>query len=216
MHAASHLLPAHVLGKRSKCCVSVDAMAQRVRGWALCRGSIGATLGSMPTVDHEHHDLTFRVAVIGGASDVFTSALKLKDGELSTADVQGWHPHFTFEAFPLDPWAGDGASGARLEEIVGYLDALVLTDANEEGTHYSSSAVERLSRLLGPTKLALPSTIFGGPALAQEWETLANKAPLLVVDPEPENAKEIVKALAKALLRSRMKSTPPPPPATRY
>lgn len=168
----------------------------------------------MPTVDHERHDLTFRVAVMGGASELFTSGLKLKDGELQTADVQGWHPHFTFETFPMDPWSGDGASAKRLEEIGGYLDAVVLTDAPDEGTRYSSSAVERLSRLLGPIKIAMPSAIFGGPALAQEWETLANKPPVAVVDPSTGDAREIAKALAKVLLKSSMKSTPPPPPAT--
>jgi hypothetical protein len=86
-----------------------------------------------------------------------------------------------------------------------------LTDALSEGTHYSSTAVERLSRLLTPVKISVPAAIFGGPALAQEWETLSGFAPVVTANPESDNALPTVKALAKVLLRSQMKSTPPPP-----
>ena len=167
----------------------------------------------MPTVDSEHHDLMFRTAVVGAEADVFVSALPLEDGELHPGEVQGWRPRFTFQSFPHDPWAGDAAAGQELERLVPYLDALVLTDAVTQGTHYSSTAVERLSRTLPPSKRRVPTAIFGGPALAQEWETLSGQRPVLVVDPKSDQALAVVKALARVLLRSKMKSTPPPPPA---
>jgi hypothetical protein len=167
---------------------------------------------AVPTVDAEHHDLTFRIVVVGAESDAFTGALPLQGGELPAGEVQGWRPHFTFDTFPLDPWAADAEPGHALEKLVPYIDALVLTDAFVKGTHYSSEAVERLSRTLSPGKLRVPAAVYGGPALAQEWETLSGQPPLAVVDPEPANAMAIIKALAKALLRSKMKSTPPPPP----
>lgn len=166
----------------------------------------------MPTVDHERHDVVHRVVVVGGASDLFVKGLQLDDDELILGDIQGWRPRFVFAAFPLDPWADENA-GAELERLVPYVDALVLTDGLREGTHYSSSAVEQLSRVLMPTKIAVPAAIFGGPALAQEWQTLSGKDPVMTAEPTPENALLVVKALAKVLLRSRMKSTPPPPPA---
>jgi hypothetical protein len=128
--------------------------------------------------------------------------------------VQGWRPHFEFKAFGRDPWEGDGAEGTKLEEYVPYLDALVVNDANTAGAHYSSAATERLSRVLRPGKISVPTAVFGGPALAQEWETLAGVKPLIVVEPDPAQAMGVVKALAKALLRSRMRSTPPPPGVT--
>jgi hypothetical protein len=168
----------------------------------------------MPTVDHEHHDLELRIVVMGGMSREFCSALGLGEhGELVLNEIQGWKPRLVFHAFPLDPWAGDGAAGAELERMVAYADGLVLTDALAHGTHYSSSAVERLGRTLGPTKRGLPAAIFGGPALAQEWETLSGVKPVIVTEPEGGRAQEALKALARVLLRSQMKSTPPPPPA---
>jgi len=168
----------------------------------------------MPTIDDETRELLFQVLVMGGASPVFVDALELEKGELHTAVVQGWHPRFHFEAFPLDPWAGDGASGKALERLVPYVDALVLTDALATGTHYSAAAVERLGRTLGPGKLHVPSVVFGGRALAEEWQTLSNTAPVLAVESKPEQAYSAFKALAKVLLRSRMRSTPPPPPVS--
>jgi len=165
----------------------------------------------MPTVDQDHHDLVFRVLVMGGASEVFVSALPLEAGELKLAEVHAWKPRFSFDTFPLDPWAGDGAQGKRLEQLVSYVDALVLTDALAEGTHYSSSAVERLSRVLGPTKIHIPAAVFGGPALVQEWQTLTGSAPVAAVAPQPDQALSVVKALVKHLLRGRIRSTPPPP-----
>jgi hypothetical protein len=167
----------------------------------------------MPTVDHEHHDLVLRIIVIGGSSELFANSLPLVDGELSLGEFQGWHPKLIFSVFPLDPWAGDGASATELERLVPYVDAVVLTDALAEGTHYSSSAVEHLSRTLAPVKIGIPSAIFGGPALTQEWETLSGRRPIIVTEPTEENAMAVVKALAKILLRSKMKSTPPPPAA---
>ena len=166
----------------------------------------------MPTVDHERHDVVHRVAVVGGASDLFVQGLELNGDELVLGDIQGWRPRFVFTVFPLDPWAADGAAGAELERLAPYLDALVLTDGLSEGTHYSSSAVEQLSRVLMPVKIGLPAAIFGGPALAQEWQTLSGRDPVVTAEPSRENALSVVKVLAKVLLRSRMKSTPPPPP----
>lgn len=166
----------------------------------------------MPTIEQERRELVFRVVVMGGASAVFVNALPLKDGELYTGEVQGWHPRFTFEVFPLDPWADGSNSGTALERFVPYMDAVVLTDGLEGGAHYSSTAVERLSRALGPRRTQLPSVIFGGPALAQEWQTLSGTQAVAVLEPTTENAMPAVKALAKLLLRSKMRSTPPPPP----
>jgi hypothetical protein len=165
----------------------------------------------MPTVDHEHHDLRIEIIVVGGASELFVSSLALTENELKLHETHGWKPRLVFEAFPVDPWAGDGSRGAALQKLVPYLDAIVLTDALKEGTHYSSSAVEKLSRVLKPVKISVPAAIFGGPALAQEWTTLSGFTPVFVGEPSPENAVSAVKALAKVLLRSQMKSTPPPP-----
>jgi hypothetical protein len=165
----------------------------------------------MPTINPDQHDLVFRVIVMGGASEAFVQGVPLENGELHAGEVQGWRPRFSFEAFPLNPWSGDAQAAAALEKSIAYADALVLTDALAEGTHYSSSAVERLGRLLAPTRLRIPAVIFGGPALALEWESLSGVKPVAVVDPNPDHAMAAVKALAKVLLRSRMKSTPPPP-----
>lgn len=165
----------------------------------------------MPTIQQERRELVFRVVVMGGASKAFVDALPMQDGELHTGEVQGWHPRFTFEVFPLDPWKGDGQSGHALERFVPYLDAVVLTDALEGGAHYSSTAVERLSRALGPRRDQIASVIFGGPALAQEWQTLSGAEAAAVFEPVTDNAMPAVKALAKLLLRSKMKSMPPPP-----
>jgi hypothetical protein len=167
----------------------------------------------MPTVDHKNNDLVFQVAVIGGSTDTFLAGLPLTAGEMLAQDVQGWHPRFKFEGFPLHPWAGDSQAGDRLESLVPYLDALVLNEAYQAGTHYSSEATERLSRVLRPGKIGIPAAVFGGPALAQEWTTLSGIGPIIVVEPSKEEAMAVLKALAKVLLRSRMRSTPPPPPA---
>lgn len=165
----------------------------------------------MPTVDHDKHDLRMEIIVVGGASELFVKALGLSDGELRLHEAQGWKPRFVFEPFPLDPWAGAGERGAELQKLVPYLDALVLTDGLEEGTHYSSTAVERLSRVLKPVKISIPTAIFGGPALAQEWTTLSGFEPVYVGEPTADNAMHAIKGLAKVLLRAQMKSTPPPP-----
>jgi hypothetical protein len=179
----------------------------------VARSELIVSFTSMPTVDQDHHDLVYRVLVMGGASEMFVSGLPLEDGELRLAEVQAWKPRFSFDTFPLDPWAGDGAQGKKLEQMAHYADALVLTDALAEGTHYSSSAVERLSRALGPTKIHIPTAIFGGPALVQEWQSLTGSAPVAAVAPQSDQALSAVKALVKHVLRGRIRSTPPPPAA---
>lgn len=166
----------------------------------------------MPTVDGKHREILFQVAVIGGVSERFTEQLDLRNSELQLGEVQGYRPRFAFATFPADPWDGDATKGRDLERLVPYLDALVLSDALSEGTHYSSTAIERLSRALSPGKLNVPSAIFGGPALAQEWQSLSGFAPVIAVEPAADQAMLCVRALAKALLRSKMKSQPPPPP----
>jgi len=167
----------------------------------------------MPTIDTDHQDLVFRTLVMGAGSQAFVESLPhLENGSLSPGEVQGWRPRFTFETFPVNPWADDGHFGHALERMVPYTDALVLTDALHQGMHYSSSAVERLSRTLGPIAMRLPAVIFGSASLAQEWETLSGKKAVAIVEPTPAQAMTVIKALAKALLRSKMRSTPPPPP----
>ena len=168
----------------------------------------------MPTVDGERHEVRFQIAVMGGVSRALVEHLKLKDGELELGEVQGYRPRLAFEVFPDDPWSGDGEPGKQLEELVPYLDALVLTDALDPGLHYSSTALERLASRLSPGKIRIPTAIYGGPALAQEWESLAGVQLIHVAEPTEENALNTVKALAKALLRSNMRSTPPPPGVT--
>lgn len=167
----------------------------------------------MPTVDGEHREILFQVAVIGGVSERFTGQLDLRNSELHLGEVQGYRPRFAFATFPADPWEGDGSKGHDLERLVPYLDAVVLNDALNEGAHYSSTALERLSRALSPGKLNVPTSVFGGPALAQEWQSLSGVVPVLVVEPGPDQALLCVRALAKAVLRSKMKSQPPPPSA---
>jgi hypothetical protein len=165
----------------------------------------------MPTVDGEHREILFQVAVIGGVSQRFTEQLDLRNSELQLGEVQGYRPRFAFAIFQADPWEGDSTKGRDLERLVPYLDGLVLNDALSEGTHYSSTALERLSRALSPGKLNVPTAIFGGPALAQEWQSLSGTAPVIAVEPAEEQAMLCVRALTKALLRSKMKSQPPPP-----
>jgi len=166
----------------------------------------------MATLDAEEQKLVFHVAVIGGVSERFIELLHLTNGELELAEVRGYRPRLAFRVFSDDPWSGDGKQGAALEELVPSLDALVLTDAFEEGKHYSSSAVERLAKALAPMKLRIPSGIFGGPALAEEWQSLTGVAPAHVADPRGEDALSVVKGLARQLFRSNIRSTPPPPP----
>lgn len=107
----------------------------------------------------------------------------------------------------------DGADGTRFEALVPHVDAIVFTDDFADGFHYSSTAVERISKTLAPLKLRIPSAIFGGPALAEDWSSLSGAPVLAQVDPKSEDATSILKALVKALLRSNIRSTPPPPVA---
>ena len=164
----------------------------------------------MAAVDPEQHEVVFRIAVIGGVGERFVDSLKLSNSELELGVVAGYRPRFVFTLFAVDPWAGDAAEGRALEELASSLDGLVLTDDFAAGSHFSSSAVERLSKVLSPLKLHIPSAVFGGPALAEEWQSLSG-APLVAhVDPAAEHAQTVVKALVKALLRSNIRSTPPP------
>jgi hypothetical protein len=168
----------------------------------------------MAAVDPEQHEVVFRIAVIGGAGQRFVDALKLNNGELELGAVAGYKSRFVFQLFGGDPWAADGADGQAIEALVPALDALVLSDDFAAGTHYSSTAVEKLSKVLSPLKLHVPSAIFGGPALAEEWQSLSGTPAVAHVDPSADNAQTVVKALVKALLRSSIRSTPPPAPVT--
>jgi hypothetical protein len=166
---------------------------------------------AMAAVDSELHRVLYRVAVIGGVGERFIQRLSLNAGELELPEVLGYRPRITFRVFPDDPWAGDGAEGSALEQLVPELDALVLTDDFSAGAHYSSGAVERLAKTLAPMKLHIPTVIYGGPALAEEWSSLSGTPVLQVTDPSSDDAMSVVKPLVKALLRSNFRSTPPPP-----
>jgi hypothetical protein len=165
----------------------------------------------MATVDAEQQTIAYHVAVIGGVSQRFAELLNLTNGELELAEVKGYRPRLVFHVFSDDPWIGDGSGGAQLEELVPVLDAVVLTDDFATGTHYSSTAVERLAKVLSPMKLRIPSGVFGGPALAEEWKSLSGVPPQHVSDPREGDALSVVKALVKVLLRTGLRSTPPPP-----
>jgi hypothetical protein len=167
----------------------------------------------MAAVDPEQHEVVFHVAVIGSVGQRFLDLLKLTSNELSLGVVAGYKTGLAFQTFPDDPWAGEGAAGAELEKLVPALDALVLTDDFTAGCHYSSTAVERLSKVLAPIKLRIPSAVFGGPALHEEWQSLSGAPVLQLSDPQGDDAMSIVKALTRALLRSNIRSTPPPPSA---
>jgi len=166
----------------------------------------------MAAVDPEQHEVVFRIAVIGGVGERFVEALKLTNGELELGAVAGYRSRFVFQLFPADPWSSD-AEGRALEELVPALDALVLTDDFAAGSHFSSTAVERLSKVLSPLKLRIPTAVFGGPALAEEWQSLSGVPLVAHVEPTAEQAQTVVKSLVKALLRSNIRSTPPPPAA---
>ena len=168
----------------------------------------------MAAVDSEQHEVVFRIAVIGSAGLRLVEALKLTNGELELAAVGGYKSRFVFQQFADDPWAGEGADGQAIEALVPALDALVLSDDFAAGSHYSSTAVEKLSKVLAPLKLHVPSAIFGGPALAEEWQSLSGTPAVAHVDPTADNAQTVVKALVKALLRSSIRSTPPPAPVS--
>lgn len=167
----------------------------------------------MADVDPAQHEVVFRVAVIGGVGKRLLQLLKAHDGELSLGSVAGYKPRLLFQVFADDPWSSGSNDGARLEELVPQLDAIVFTDDFAEGFHYSSTAVERVSKTLAPLKLRIPSAVFGGPALAEDWSSLSGAPVLAQVDPKSEDAPAILKALVKALLRSNIRSTPPPPVA---
>ena len=164
----------------------------------------------MTTNEEPSRELRLHIVVMGGASEAFVNALDLTDGVMHIGLVHGFDASLLFETFPVDPWSGDGKAGAALERAAHKLDALVVTDAYTEGTHYSSSAVERLCRALQPARVVVPTVVFGGPALAMEWQTLTGVAPAFVCDPTPANALPAARALAKAALRALKRSEPPP------
>ena len=164
----------------------------------------------MPENQGQPRELRLRVVVMGGASEVFVNALGLTANEMRLGVVHDFEASLLFETFPVDPWSGDGHAGAELEQAAHKVDALVLTDALTEGTHYSSSALERLLRALQPARVGVPTVVFGGPALAMEWQSLTGVVPALVSDPTPENAVPVARAIAKAALRALRKSEPPP------
>lgn len=163
----------------------------------------------MPTIDAEHHEIELRFLVLGGASDELLESLPLEDGCMVLGQLQGWRPRLVFRAFSVDPWAHGEAE--LLEAFVPYTDGLILTDALGEGQHFSSVALERLSRVLGPARLGLPTAIYGMHALEEEWTSLAGTKPVVVMEPRMENGLGVVKVLAGSLLRARMRSVPPPP-----
>jgi hypothetical protein len=151
------------------------------------------------TFDSETHDLSLHVVVFGAAASDFLSGLALTDGLLALGEYKGWKPRVHFHSFGADPWS-EGA-GEKLEGRVPDMDALVLTDDFAAGKHYSARAVEQLARTLRPGKIAVPTVVFGGGALKQEWETLANVPVVLAVEPKPEHVMQAVKAAAKAMLQ---------------
>jgi hypothetical protein len=163
----------------------------------------------MPTLDGEHHEVHFQLAVMGALSERFVADLGLADRQLILKDVRGFAPRMTFQTFPNDPWEGDGSAAIRLKALVPELDGLILTDAFAEGTHYSSTALERLRAALFPGKIAVPTAVFGGPAMVEEWKSLSGVAPVHASEPTKENAMLTVKALAKSLLRAKVRSDPP-------
>jgi len=165
----------------------------------------------MATLDADQQKLVFHVAVVGGVSRRFVELLNLVNGELELGEVKGYRPRLSFRVFADDPWAGEGKEGTELEELVPSLDAIVLTDAYDQGKHYSSSAMERLAKALSPLKLRIPTGVYGGPALAEEWQSLTGAAPVHVADPRGEDALSVVKGLTRTLFRSSIRSTPPPP-----
>jgi hypothetical protein len=165
----------------------------------------------MATLDQERHELGLVVVVLGGANQKFLGALPLHDGELRLGAVHGFTPRLRFHSFSVDPWANDEA--AALEKLLPHTDALVLTDAIRDGTHYSSAALERLVRSARHAHTVIPVAIFGGPALTQEWATLSASQPVFAGEPEAGNAAGALKALLKVLLKtiSPDGTTSPPP-----
>ena len=155
-------------------------------------------------------ELSLLVVVMGGASGAFIEALHLTGSELPLGLVHDFDAKVVFETYPVDPWSGPGDAGARLEQAAHKLAALVLTDALQEGTHYSSAALERLCRALQPARVGVPTVIWGGPALIMEWQSLTGVAPAFVCEPTLENALPAARAAAKAALRGLRRSEPPP------
>lgn len=168
-------------------------------------------MASMAAVDPEQHEVVFNVAVIGSVGHRLLERLKADGGIVELPPVAGYRSRFAFRVFADDPWAGDASDGAALEQWVPSLDALVLTDDFAAGSHYSSAAIEKLSKVLAPIKLRIPSAVFGGPALAEDWGSISGAPVLTQVAPSTDDATSVLKALAKALLRSNLRSTPPPP-----
>lgn len=164
----------------------------------------------MTAQDTGTKELRLRVVVMGGASKAFIEALHLTDDVMPLGIVHDFDASLVFETYPVDPWASGDDAGARLEQAAHKLDALILTDALEEGTHYSSAALERLFRALHPARVGVPAVIWGGPALIMEWQSLTGVSPVFTCDPTPDNVLPAARAAAKGALRALRRSEPPP------
>ncbi len=154
----------------------------------------------MARMDPDTHDLHLQVIVFGAATEDFLGALGHPDGIWRLGEFKGWKPVIRFDGFPADPWA-DPAAGDALEALIPRMDGLVLTDDFSTGKHYAGRAVEQLARTLRPGKIACPAVVFGGGALAQEWETLSAAKLVLATEPSAAHAQAAVRALAKEMLR---------------
>ncbi|MFW6086502.1 MAG: hypothetical protein ACODAG_04800 [Myxococcota bacterium] len=159
----------------------------------------------MSDVDEGTHAIDLHVVVMGSATETLLSNLAHAEREggdvrMRLGTVQGWTPTLHFHAFGHDPWSGDGADGERLAEVVPKMDALILTDGHGHG--YSSNAVEHLTRLLKPAKIGVPAAVFGSAVLAQEWASQANRPPVHQAESDPDRAMEVVKAIAKPMLKA--------------
>jgi hypothetical protein len=163
----------------------------------------------MAKLDEGQHGVELCLLVVGGASDVFQQALPLTDGVLKLREVASWRPSLRVHCFGRDPFS-DAEEATRLNALFAEADALVLTDAPEKGRHYASSAIEQVERAIHLGKPGIPTAVFGGQALADEWVTLSSNKPLFVGEPNPENAMQIIKALLRVTLRT---TTRPPPRA---
>ncbi len=163
----------------------------------------------MAVVDPELHEVAFNVAVIGSVGRRLVESLSADNGVVELPPVAGYRSRFFFRLFPDDPWST--GEGEALEQLVSTLDALVLTDDFADGCHYSSSAIEKLSQVLMPIKHRIPCAVYGGPALAEDWSSVSGTTVLLQVAPNGDGAMGVLKALARALMRSNFRSTPPPP-----
>lgn len=158
----------------------------------------------MAKLDEGKHDVELCLLVIGGASDVFEQSLPLSDGVLKLKELASWRPSLRVHCFGRDPFS-DTEEAKRLSALFAEVDALVLTDAPEKGRHYASSVIEQVERAIHLGKPGIPTAVFGGQALADEWMTLSSNKPLYVGEPIADNAMQVVKALLRATLRTTVR-----------